>query len=128
MTPERYRQIDTLLEQALKLQPDLRAAFLGQACGDDEELRLRVEALLNADERAGDFLVASAVEVAAKEMAESQTSSLIGRRLNHYQVLSLVGAGGMGAVYLAQDSTLGRKVAQVAPTPGHPGPRQLAAL
>ncbi len=67
--------------------------------------------MLAAEEEAGDFLAAGAIDDAAKALAEEQSFSPVGKRLGHYQVHSLLGAGGMGEVYLAQDTKLDRAVA-----------------
>src|SRR5215468_2465549 len=111
MTPERYQQIDQLADAALELGVEERAAFLDQACAGDEELRRQVERLLSAHEREDGFLLTPALESIAQEMAAVQAQSLIGRRLGHYRIISLLGAGGMSDVYMAEDTILGRKVA-----------------
>jgi eukaryotic-like serine/threonine-protein kinase len=115
MTPERWEQIGEVYHAALELQPEQRAAFLGRACADDQELRHEVESLLAADESAGDFIAEQALKDAAKMLAEDQSlsasSRLEGQMLGHYRIISLLGVGGMGEVYLARDSRLERKVA-----------------
>jgi serine/threonine protein kinase/TolB-like protein len=88
-----------------------RAAFLAEACASDEELRREVESLLQAHQRVGDYFTAPALKVYAEMFANRTEPSLIGHGISHYQVLSLIGVGGMGEVYLAFDSRLGGKVA-----------------
>jgi Tol biopolymer transport system component len=110
MTPERWQQIDNLLEEALKREPNERSTYLDQACAGDEALRLKVEALLAAHESAETFIEAPALEVAAQALAE-QARSMVGQQLDHYRILSLIGKGGMGEVYRARDSRIGREVA-----------------
>jgi Tol biopolymer transport system component len=111
MTPERWEKIGELYHAARELDPALRAAFLAHACAGDEALRREVESLLAAEERAGKFIAAPALKDAAQMFLEEPAPSLVGRRLGHYQILAPLGAGGMGRVYRARDSRLGREVA-----------------
>jgi serine/threonine protein kinase len=112
MESERWRQIESLYYTALE-RGDVteRAAFLVEACAGDDELLREVESLLAVHEQAEGFMATPALEVAAQMIAEDQGQTMLGRKINHYQVLSLLGAGGMGEVYLAEDTRLGRKVA-----------------
>lgn len=111
MTPERYRKIDEIADEALTLEAPQRRAFLDRACEGDSELRSRVERLLEAHERESSFMDSPALEAAAREIAESSERFPEGTRLGHYEILKMLGAGGMGEVYLAEDLKLGRKVA-----------------
>jgi Tol biopolymer transport system component/serine/threonine protein kinase len=110
MSAERYQQAAHLYHAALEREPDERAAFLDEACGGDDELRREIESLLKAHDKAGNYFAAPAMEVAAGLLAERRSLLRVGQSLSHYRVLSLIGAGGMGEVYLAEDTRLGRKV------------------
>src|SRR5262245_2191867 len=111
MTSEQYRRVGEIYHGAMELAPEARADFLAGACGDDDELRREVESLLRAREQAEGFIAGKVAGVVADIAAEKQIPSLIGHKISHYQVLSLLGVGGMGEVFLAEDTRLGRKVA-----------------
>jgi serine/threonine protein kinase len=117
MTPDRWKLIEQLYHSALKQQPSRRSAFLQEACGGDETLRREVESLLAHQQSSEGFIEAPALEVAAKLMDEKHTVTLVGRQIGAYKILSLLGAGGMGEVYLAQDPRLDRTIAlKILPT------------
>jgi serine/threonine protein kinase len=111
VSPERWQQIEEIYHATLERAAEERSAFLNQACADDEDLRREVESLAASHDQAGLFLEAPPDEVAAEMLAREQKPSIIGQTLGHYQLQSLLGAGGMGEVYLALDTRLERKVA-----------------
>jgi serine/threonine protein kinase/tetratricopeptide (TPR) repeat protein len=111
MNPERWQHIKELFHSALERESGARPAFLAAACDGDSSLRAEVESLIAAHERPGSFLDAPAYEVAASMLADDQPELEAGRRIGHYQIIATLGAGGMGKVYLAEDSRLKRKVA-----------------
>jgi Tol biopolymer transport system component len=110
VTSEQFLRVGELYHAALELVPEARAGFLSEACVGEDEIRREVESLLQAREEADGFIAGKVAGVVA-EMAAQQNPSLLGKTVSHYQVLSMLGAGGMGEVYLAQDIRLRRKVA-----------------
>jgi hypothetical protein len=96
MEAERWRQVDQLLRTALENDPGERAAFLGRACGSDQELRREVEALLEAHQQATSFLDTPALQVVAEGMAQPPARSFVGQQFGFYQILSLLGNRGNG--------------------------------
>lgn len=111
MTPERWERTQQLYYAALEREPRERAAWLEQACAGDAALRREVESLLAASSEVGDFLLSPALQVEARALAAEQLPLVVGQQFNQYQLVSWLGAGGMGEVYLAHDRKLQRKVA-----------------
>jgi len=117
MKTERWRQIEQLYHAAREREPRERDRFLQEACAD-EEVRGEVESLLRCEAQAEGFLEAPALEVTAEALAEGRARSMFGRALGHYRIAAFLGAGGMGEVYRARDSRIGRDVAVKVLPPG----------
>jgi len=109
--PERWRRIDALFQAAVDRPPEGRAAFLDEACAGDADLRREVELLLSADRQGGDFIDAIAMGAAASLIAAADRGVPPGTVISRYRVVSRIAAGGMGDVYRAEDTVLGRTVA-----------------
>lgn len=123
MNPDRWRQVERVCQDALERAPEARADYLDRACAGDEDLRREVESLLAEQPGSGDFLSDPAADLSW--LAATPGPSLVGRTLGHYRVDTFLDAGGMGKVYRARDTKLGRDVAikvppaELASTSGH---------
>lgn len=116
MKEERWKRIELIIEQALELHPYDRSAFIQQECGADRVLRKEIYSLLQSEEKAFAFIhdfekniVAPSISKVAKERFDE--SKRIDTVVGHYRITDILGSGGMGVIYKAEDIRLNRTVA-----------------
>ena len=106
-----WKQVKEIVGDALEFAPENRASFLDKICVDDKSLRREVESLLAASENDSLFMEEAAVGKVAEMFDDAKSNGQISGSFNHYEIIKQIGAGGMGEVYLAEDTKLDRKVA-----------------
>src|SRR5947209_7280174 len=109
MDSERWKRIQQVYCSVVASPLTRRAAVVDELCSDDQDMRREVESLLDAREQAGSFLSPGNLQAHLAELISE--SYLVGQALGHYHIISAIGAGAMGEVYLARDPRLDRQVA-----------------
>lgn len=104
MSPEQWEQVKNIFEQAMAMAPDDRQKFVNENCSDNEPVKREVEELLNSYQNSESFLETPAISKKKNEFTS-------GQRFGQYEIIKLIGAGGMGEVFLARDTKLKRNVA-----------------
>jgi serine/threonine protein kinase len=111
MKSERWQKVKQIFEDAIEIESSLRPAFVEEACSGDASLRVEVQRLIDSFDDAGSFMERPPSSEVASLIVERRDMLASGQKFSRYDIVARVGAGGMGEVYLANDSKLNRKVA-----------------
>lgn len=105
------QEIEEIFHLAMEVRPEERSGYLDHACSDDQHLRHEVDSLISAYESDSGMFDEGAVTLAMKVLGSSSADSMTGKEVGPYKILNLLGQGGMGAVYLAENRRVNKKVA-----------------
>ena len=111
MTGDNWQKVREIFDSALRRKPEERRKFINEACGDDQLLLVEVESLLSSLNSAESFLETPAVAKVADVIKAETIIIEPGTCFGHYEIIKQIGEGGMGEVFLAEDTRLNRKVA-----------------
>lgn len=111
MPDRNLSEVEGMFHAVLALPTGERATYLAQACNGDESLHAEVSSLISAFDSRNGFMEEPALNLGLNVLSKSFERSLEGKSVGYYNVISRLGKGGMGEVYLAEDSRLGRRVA-----------------
>ncbi len=111
MDAERWQKIKAVFDSAMEVDPAKRSDFIAEACSDDPGLLTEVGKLMASFEKAGSFIEETAAAQVASLIIGSKGALTPGQKFGHYEIISQIGVGGMGEVYLAKDGNLERRVA-----------------
>src|SRR5437660_3838223 len=110
MPEQRAERLAELVKSAVECEPGSRATFLDEECRSDLAMRAEIESLLQQQEGASQFIEEPALHLAAESLIR-EGAFRSGQTIGDYEIVSLIGSGGMGEVYLAKDRQLHRRVA-----------------
>jgi eukaryotic-like serine/threonine-protein kinase len=111
MQSDRAERVAEIVERALEVAGNERTQLITELCDQDSALRAEVESLLHFQDKAQNFIETPAYECAAPSIIDAVAELRTGQIVGDYKILSLLGEGGMGEVYLAEDTARGRNVA-----------------
>lgn len=106
-----WEKLKDIFQEALERPPHLREQFLSEACGGDDEMRDEIRQLLASFDQDDEFMESPAIGEVAEAIVGKRDTLKKGQRVQRYQIIEKIGAGGMGEVFLALDTELERRVA-----------------